>query len=445
MTNRVRRSAAALAGAALLAAAPFATTSADAAVAKPLPGRTHFYVPPAPDGAKEQIDRLRDADRDRAAALVKAMAKTPQAVWFTSGTPKEVRKAVRKVSDRAADKKAVPTLVVYNVPGRDCSQYSSGGAGSDAAYRDWIDGFADGLKKKQKVIVVVEPDGLTNLPADCPGAYPGQDVGTFPNPQPGTLTAGRIADIAYAGQVIRKANKKALVYLDSGHSAWKSVADATARLRAAGVDKVQGFSLNVSNYQWTPNLSAYGTWISSCLALHPDAATNTPTDCGDQYYSGGPANDFQGGALDPQQIWSGTASDPTANTAGIDSRYAAELATAGVKPEAHFVVDTSRNGQGPWVAAAGTDYPDAQVWCNPPKRGLGDSPKAHPAKAYSQLDAYLWIKTPGQSDGQCNRGVTGSTTDPEWGGRTDPAAGAWFGRQALQLARLASPELLPKK
>lgn len=446
MTHRtLRRGAAALAGAALLAAAPFAATPASAVVAKPLPGRTNFYVPPASDGAKEQIDRLRDNGRDRAAALIKAEVSTPQAVWFTDGTPAQVRKAVRKVSDRAAKKKAVPTLVIYNVPGRDCSQYSSGGAGSDAAYRAWIDGFAKGLKKKQKVVVVVEPDGLTNLPADCPGAYPGQDVGTFPNPAAGTLTAGRIADIAYAGKVIRKANRKALVYLDSGHSAWKSVADATARLSAVGVRDVQGFSLNVSNYQWTPNLSAYGTWISSCLALHPDAATKVPTDCGDQYYSGGPANDNVGVALDPQQVWSATASDPKANTAGIDSRYAAALAAAGVKPKAHFVLDTSRNGRGPWVPAAGTDYPDPQVWCNPPKRGLGERPKAHPDKAYPQLDAYLWIKTPGQSDGQCNRGVTGSTTDPEWGGRTDPAAGAWFDKQALQLARLASPKLKIKR
>ena len=149
----------------------------------------------------------------------------------------------------------------------------------------------------------------------------------------------------------------------------------------------------------------------------------------------------------PKSFWGGlaTASDPTANTAGIDSRYAAELTAAGVTPKAHFVVDTSRNGQGPWVPATGTTYPDPQVWCNPPGRGLGERPQGHPAKAYPQLDAYLWIKTPGQSDGQCNRGVTGSTTDPEWGGRTDPAAGAWFGRQALQLARLASPKLEIKR
>jgi endoglucanase len=62
------------------------------------------------------------------------------------------------------------------------------------------------------------------------------------------------------------------------------------------------------------------------------------------------------------------------------------------------------------------------------------------------LDAYLWIKVPGESDGSCNRG-TGTTGDPEWAALTgsagfiDPAAGDWFPQQALQLARLASPPL----
>jgi endoglucanase len=48
---------------------------------------------------------------------------------------------------------------------------------------------------------------------------------------------------------------------------------------------------------------------------------------------------------------------------------------------------------------------------------------------------------PGESDGQCSRGLgpTG-TVDPEWG-IVDPAAGAWFPQQALQLAQLASPAL----
>ena len=57
------------------------------------------------------------------------------------------------------------------------------------------------------------------------------------------------------------------------------MADITSRLEAAGVSEFRGFSLNVSNYQWSPNLQQYGTWISECAALHPDAAR--PDGAGD--------------------------------------------------------------------------------------------------------------------------------------------------------------------
>ncbi len=285
MTNRyLRRGGAALAGAALLVAAPLAAAPAFAGVPHPLSPHTSFFVPKAPDGSQQQIARLQHSGHRADADLIRAEVTTPQAVWFTDGTPKQVAKQVKVTAQKAAAKRTVPTLVVYDVPGRDCSQYSSGGAGTDAAYRAWIDGVAKGLSKGEKAIVIVEPDGLANLPSDCPSAYPGQDVAA--------LTAGRIADIKYAGTTITKADRNALVYLDAGHSGWHSVADATSRLEAAGVADVQGFSLNVSNYQWTPNLSEYGTWISDCIALHPDAATTTPSDCGDQYYSGGPANNW---------------------------------------------------------------------------------------------------------------------------------------------------------
>jgi endoglucanase len=402
-----------------------------AAAPSNLPPDTRFYVPKAPPGSEHQIANLRAAGNTKAAALIRAEVNTPQAVWFTSGTPGQVRRAVAQTVDRAAAKKSVPTLVAYNVPGRDCSQYSSGGAGSDSAYRAWATAFAAGLGPSRTVTVVVEPDGLANLPSDCPSAYPGQDIDA--------LTAGRIADIKYIGEVIMATDPHALVYLDAGHSAWHSVADITSRLEKAGLTEFRGYSLDVSNYQWSPNLKQYGTWISDCAALHPDAASTTPTDCGDQYYSGGPANGFAGVALDPTRQWSDTATDPTANTAGINSRYAQELGTT--KPTARFVVDTSRNGRGPWTPPAGKYTGDPQTWCNPPGRGLGARPQADPDPATPLLDANLWIKTPGQSDGQCNRSVAGSTTDPEWGGITDPAAGAWFPRQALQLARLAVPTL----
>ena len=104
----------------------------------------------------------------------------------------------------------------------------------------------------------------------------------------------------------------------------------------------------------------------------------------------------------------------------------------------HFVVDTSRNGQGPWTAPTGVTWPDPQVWCNPPNRGLGIHPTTNTGDPLA--DAFLWVKTPGQSDGQCNRGTSGAT-DPARGGMADPAAGAWFDQQAIELVQNANPPL----
>jgi endoglucanase len=406
-------------GVAVLVAPGFTGALAGASVAEPLGADTRFYVPPPdPDGLR-QVARLARAGDGHDALLVNSMITTAQAVWFTSGTPKDVRKDVHRTVTHAHAVGAVPVLVVYDVPGRDCSQYSSGGAGSDAAYRAWIDGFTAGLRAGQQIVVVVEPDGLANLPSDCPAAYPGQDIDA--------ITAGRMADIRYAGQRIMRADPAALVYLDAGHSAWHAVGDIAARLDQAGVRDFQGFSLNVSNYQPTPQLDEYGTWIAKCLYY-----ANNPADggwrlghydyCASQYY---PAT------VTDYSTWHLT-----------DEWYAANVDEAADPPTstaqlAHFVVDTSRNGQGPWTTTAA--YPDKQEWCNPPGRGLGLRPTATTGVALA--DAYLWIKTPGQSDGQCNRGIAGSATDPEWGGIVDPPAGDWFPQEALQLARLADPPL----
>lgn len=96
-------------------------------------------------------------------------------------------------------------------------------------------------------------------------------------------------------------------------------------------------------------------------------------------------------------------------------------------------------------------------WCNPVGAGLGVRPTSK--TNVPLVDAYLWVKTPGQSDGSCDIaggarawdysqynpwGLSGADAqnhfDPLWG-RVDPAAGAWFPEQALQLAKNASPPL----
>jgi endoglucanase len=142
-----------------LAAPPATGTSGH----HPRPTGTRLYTPPPPDGSLAQVRELAHAGRFRDAALVLHEVTTPQAVWFTKGTPAQVRKAVRRTMAGARLQHAVPTLVAYNLPYRDCGQYSAGGAAGTAAYAAWIDAFAAGLGD-QRAIVVLEPDGLGLIP-----------------------------------------------------------------------------------------------------------------------------------------------------------------------------------------------------------------------------------------------------------------------------------------
>ena len=77
----------------------------------------------------------------------------------------------------------------------------------------------------------------------------------------------------------------------------------------------------------------------------------------------------------------------------------------------HFIIDTSRNG-----------LPvNNKEWCNPRGRALGVSPTAN--TGHPLVDAYLWVKAPGESDGTCGGG---------------PKAGSWWSAYALELSRMAS-------
>jgi endoglucanase len=76
------------------------------------------------------------------------------------------------------------------------------------------------------------------------------------------------------------------------------------------------------------------------------------------------------------------------------------------------VIDTSRNGNGPYTG------PDSPQWCNPPGRAPGPAPTLNPGRP--GISAYLWVKDPGVSDGPCNGG---------------PAAGQFWLTYALELAQ----------
>jgi len=387
---------------------------------------TRFYVPAADKGAVQQIHSLIRQHHFNDAALISKMVNKGHAVWFSSGTPGNVLGQVRKTMMLAKVQHTVPVLVAYNIPGRDCSQYSAGGALDAASYAAWIDGFAKGIGTGTAT-VILEPDGLGLLPSKC---SPPSTVFT---------DAERYQELNAAVDRLEQ-QPNVSVYLDATHSGWLNVGDASTRLVAAGVNRAEGFFLNVSAYQFTANQVQYGTWISECIAY------GNYGDCPNQYWNGGPPGTmiaallgpWTGIALSPYGVWSDTATDPALNTSGVNAGYASRLGTT--VPTTHFVIDTSRNGLGPWdYRSKYSSAAIAQDWCNPPGRGLGIPPTTNTGNVL--VDAYLWVKVPGESDGSCNRSVAGSTTDPEWGGIVDPAAGAWFPQQALQLAQLANPTL----
>ena len=385
---------------------------------------TPFYVPKANHGAIEQIADLISSQNKADADLIREMIDTPQAVWFTKGTPKSVQQDVKNTVKRAAGKGTVPILVAYNIPFRDCAQFSAGGATTVEEYTAWIDGFAAGIGN-EKAVVILEPDGLGIIPWYDPfGSADGSNALEWCQPaeaDPASAAADRFAMMNYAVDAL-KAHPNVSVYLDGTHSAWLGAGDAADRLIQAGVERADGFFLNVSNYRLTDHLVKYGQWISDCIYLSQNSWWQASW-CASQYYPANP-NDFSTWVL---------------SDAAYDQAFADTGLTRNPDEQAHFVIDTGRNGQGPWTPPA---YPDPQDWCNPPGRGLGLLPTAN--TNLPLLDAYLWVKIPGESDGECTRGLgdAGVTIDPEWG-VIDPAAGQWFPEMALDLVHNANPPLQP--
>ncbi|HYN96950.1 MAG TPA: glycoside hydrolase family 6 protein [Pilimelia sp.] len=175
------------------------------------------------------------------------IASQPQAVWFTTYNPTEIQGQVSSYVGAAAAAGQIPQLVVYNIPKRDCGQFSSGGAPDHASYQTWVRNFAGGLGGAT-AIVLLETDALALQ--DCLTA---------------TERTDRNASIATAVRTIKAANPNARVYLDGGHSAWHPAAETAARLRAAGVTSADGFFTNVANFRTTSDEVAYGRNILAAL------------------------------------------------------------------------------------------------------------------------------------------------------------------------------------
>lgn len=265
------------------------------------------------------------------AELIAKIANKGGADWVGDWTPYVDNWVGRRIT-MIEKKGALPLFIVYNLPKRDCGQYSAGGAEGGAKYKAWIDLFAKGIGSR-KAVVVLEPDGL-GLLTKC----------LSPADQEERLSLFRYAVDKF------ESLPQTWVYLDAGHSKWMNPQENAERLKAAGIDKADGFALNVSNYRATDELIKYGKTVSALVGNKP------------------------------------------------------------------FVLDTSRNGNG------GPDAPvdSEKSWCNPPGRALGSPPTTETADP--SVQAYLWLKKPGESDGECNGG---------------PKAGLWYQAMAVELAKNA--------
>lgn len=170
--------------------------------------------------------------------LLAKVALNPSAFWLTGGDPGRAGAIV----DGAGGAYAV--LVAYNIPDRDCSGQSAGGAGSAAEYQGWIDGMSSSLSGKQAA-VILEPDSIALSCGD-----------------------NREGLLAYAVASLRR-NPGVAVYLDGGHSNWVPADQMAGRLRAAGIEQATGFALNVSNFQPTAALINYGRSLSGLVGGKP--------------------------------------------------------------------------------------------------------------------------------------------------------------------------------
>jgi endoglucanase len=201
-----------------------------------------FYVDPQTSAATWVAANPGDS---RTPVIRDRVASVPQGRWFTTTNTSTVRAQVSSYVGAAAAAGKIPIMVVYNIPNRDCSGASTGGAPNHTAYRQWIDEVAAGLQGRPAAIIL-EPDVLPIM-TSCQSAA--QQTETK-------------ASMAYAGKKLKAGSAQAKVYFDAGHSGWLSAAEAASRLNAADIaNSADGISLNVSNYRYTSTEVAYAKQV----------------------------------------------------------------------------------------------------------------------------------------------------------------------------------------
>jgi endoglucanase len=199
--------------------------------------------------AQREADKLREQGDDAAAAAFDPITSQPVATWF-SGQEDNPYETAERVTTEAAAQGKLPVLVAYHRPGRDCGSYSAGGSSDAETYLQWTGQLAAGVGDRP-ALVVLEPDAVAQAA-----------TGACTTPE---QAAADYAMLAQAVDVLKK-QPNLRVYLDAGHSDWVGdKATLAEALQSSGIERADGFALNVSNFQPTADSLAYGESLSPLL------------------------------------------------------------------------------------------------------------------------------------------------------------------------------------
>jgi cellulose 1,4-beta-cellobiosidase len=341
-------------------------------------------------------------------------------------------------------------IVIYDLPGRDCSALASNGElGPTEIGRyqtEYIDPiaaiFGDAKYRSLRIVAIIEIDSLPNLVTNA-----GSQAGATDTCRTMLQNGNYVKGVQYALSKFH-AIPNVYNYLDAGHHGWLGwdtnlgpAADlfaSTAAGATGGYDTVDGFIVNTANYS----------------ALTEPYFTVNGTVNGQQIR--------QSKWVDWNQYI-----DELSYAQAFRQRLAGSFGN-----DIGMLIDTSRNGWGgsarPTGPSTSTDLNtfvdqsriDRRLhtgnWCNQSGAGLGERPRATPATG---IDAYVWIKPPGESDGassqipndegkgadqMCDPNYTGNARNGN--NRTGalpnaPLSGHWFSAQFQQLMQNAYPPL----
>jgi len=397
-----------------------------------------FYVNPS---YSESLNKSIATSEGAVKATLELMRGVPSAYWLDTKSKIEGAGSIKTMEGILADAAAKPTpelvtFIVYDLPNRDCHAKASNGeiccsylpdgrcdysapgnceAGL-AEYKElYIDKIAEVLSRydgKVPIVLVIEPDSLPNLSTNRADPRCGN---------PATVTAYQ-EGVSYAVRRIATATRSVAIYLDAGHGGWlgwkNNMQDFVQTVRGLNVAQfLRGFATNVAGYQALGEMCGEYDWCLPMNGHSDDPCCYDP--CG----------------LSAE--W-----NPSQN----ELNYALHLRKAmseGIPSfEPHMIIDTGRNG----VANERVKCAD---WCNIRGAGVGLVPTTATAKP-ELIDAYFWLKTPGESDG-CTETLPSGEACPRFDadcGSVDsigsqpgepraPEAGQWFDYQIKELAKNA--------